>query len=188
VTRVALVLAGLAFAATPPSPAVLVLHRADVGRAFTGRGQRVDNANAARGGPPGLAARLARWGRVDGYDVEFFRSVGPATLQDGPVTIESSASVYAGRAGAHAAFAYTRQHLVPAGYVPLALGFTIGVDARQWVRQGASGLGTLLQYLLVWREGRIVASIVVTGRVGVVSAADVAPLARRQDARIRAAE
>jgi len=40
---------------------------------------------------------------------------------------------------------------------------------------------------LVWREHDVDASIVVTGRVGVVSAADVAPLARRQEARIRTA-
>jgi hypothetical protein len=57
----------------------------------------------------------------------------------------------------------------------------------QWVRQGESGLGTMLQYVLIWRERNVDASIVLTGRVGVVSAADVAPLARRQETRIRAA-
>jgi hypothetical protein len=45
----------------------------------------------------------------------------------------------------------------------------------------------MLQYRLLWRERNVDASIEITGRVGVVSAADVAPLARRQDARIRAA-
>ncbi len=54
-------------------------------------------------------------------------------------------------------------------------------------QRGESGLGTMLQYVLIWRERNVDASIVLTGRVGVVSAADVAPLARRQQARIRAA-
>ena len=53
--------------------------------------------------------------------------------------------------------------------------------------QGESGVGTLLRYVLIWRERNVDASIVVTGRVGVVSAAEVAPLVLRQDARIRAA-
>jgi hypothetical protein len=45
----------------------------------------------------------------------------------------------------------------------------------------------VLHYVLIWREHTVDASIVVTGRVGVVSAADLAPLARRQEARIRVA-
>jgi hypothetical protein len=77
-----------------------------------------------------------------------------------------------------AAIAYARQHLVPVGYVPLALGFSVGEEARQWVSQGESGLGTMLHYVLIWRERNIDAAIAITGRVGVVSAFDVAPLAR----------
>jgi hypothetical protein len=45
----------------------------------------------------------------------------------------------------------------------------------------------MLRYVLIWRERNVDAAITVTGRVGVVSAADLAPLARRQEARIRAA-
>jgi hypothetical protein len=170
----------------PPPPA-LVLRRADVGSAFTGRGGDVTNAEAARGAPAGFAARLVRWGRLEGYDVSFTRTMTPGNLQDGPLAIESSASLYRSAGGAHAAFVYARQHLVPAGYVPLPLGFRVGQEARQWVRQGEAGVGTVLQYLVIWRERNVDASIIVTGRVGVVSAADPAPLARRQDARIRAA-
>jgi hypothetical protein len=145
----------------------------------------VSNADAARG-LPGYGARLARWGRLEGYDIVFGRRVGPATLQDGPILVESSASLYRGPGGAHSAFTYTRQHFVPPGYVPLQLGFAIGQEARQWVRQGEAGVGTVLQYLVIWRERNVDASIIVTGRVGVVSAADPAPLARAQDRHIRA--
>jgi hypothetical protein len=195
-TRVPLGLACLLAAATCsaasaaprlPRPQTLVLRRADVGRAYTGRGARVGNAAAAHGAPPGYATKLARWGRIGGYEVDFTRAAGAATLQDGPLLVRSSASVYRSESGAHAAFAYARRHLVPAGYVPLALGFSVGEEARQWVDQRGSSLGALLQYVLIWRERNLDASIVLTGRVGVVSAFDVAPLARRQEERIRAA-
>lgn len=167
-------------------PATLVLQQRDLGRAFSGRGARIDNAAAAVGAPAGFAARLALWRRLGGYQAQFTRTAEPATLQDGPLAITSSASVYADAAGAQAAFAYAAKRLVPAGYVPLALGFAIGEQARQWVRQDASGLGAMLQYTLIWRERNVDAAIVVSGRFGVVSAADLAPLARRQDSRIRA--
>jgi hypothetical protein len=176
--------AGAAVPRTPP-PATLVLHRADLTTAYTGRGARVDNAAAARGAPPGFAARLARWGRIDGYEVDFTRHTG--TLQDGPLELKSSASVYRRTAGARTAFAYARLHLVPRGYVPLALGVRLGDEARQWVSQDESGVGTLLEYIVIWRTRNVDASIALTGRVGVVSAADIAPLARKQDLRIRAA-
>jgi len=168
-----------------PRPATLVLHRADLGAAYAGRGARVGNAAAARGAPTGFAAKLASWGRIDGYEVDFTRRTG--SLQDGPLEIKSAANVYRSTAGARTAFAYARVHLVPRGYVPLALGVPLGDEARQWVSQGESGLGTLLSYVVIWREHNVDASIVLTGRVGVVSAADIAPLAQKQDSRIRAA-
>lgn len=166
---------------------MLVLRGGDLGATYSGQGSRISNADAARGAPAGLAARLRRWGRVDGYDVDFTRRIGVGGLQDGPVEVKSAASVYGSRVGAHGAFVYATRHDVPTGYVPLALGFSVGEEARQWVSEAASRLGEMLQYVLIWRERTVDASIVVTGRVGVVSAADLAPLARKQQARIRAA-
>jgi hypothetical protein len=171
-------------AAATPQPATLVLRSSDLGPGYTARGVRVGNADAVRGAPPGFAAKLTRWGRVTGFEVDFTRPARQATLQDGPLEVRSSASVYRSATGARAAFAYARGHLVPNGYVPLALGFAVGEEARQWV---SGDLGTMLRYVLIWRERTVGAAIVVTGRVGVVSAADLAPLARRQEARIRAA-
>lgn len=156
--RVALV---VALAVALPQPSACVLRRSDIGAAFTARG-------AAAG--------------AHGYEVVFTRRTG--SLQDGPLFVQSSATVYRVASAAHS---YAVRFHPPAGYVPLSLGFTIGTDAKQWVRQGESGVGSLLQYMLVWRERNVDASIVITGRIGVVSAADVAPLARRQDARIRSA-
>jgi hypothetical protein len=158
--RVALV---VALAVALPQPSACVLRRSDVGAAFT-----------ASGAPAG----------TNGYRVDFTRRTG--SLQDGPLFVRSSASVYRSARGAREALAYTARH-VATGYVPLPLGFSVGRDAHQWVRQGESGVGAMLQYLVLWREQNVDASIVITGRVGVVSAADAAPLARRQEARIRKA-
>jgi hypothetical protein len=168
-----------------PPLARLVLRGGDVGAAYSGHGATVSNKEAAHGEPSGFGGRLSRWGRIDGYQVDITRRVGFGTLQDGPVDVKSAASVYRSSGGAHEAFVYSTRHLVPPGYVPLPLGFTVGNEARQWVSEAASGLGAMLQYVLIWRERTVDASILVTGRVGVVSAADLAPLARRQDARIR---
>jgi hypothetical protein len=160
VVRVALV---VVLAVALPQPSVCVLRQTDVGAAFT-----------ASGAPAG----------VNGYAVVFTRRSG--SLQDGPLFVRSSANVYRSARGAREALARSARH-VASGYVPLPLGFSVGQEAHQWVRQGESGVGAMLQYLVVWREHNVDASIVITGRVGVVSAADAAPLARRQDARIRRA-
>jgi hypothetical protein len=183
----AIALSAVAGAAHTPPPSALVLHRADLGRAYTGHGVAVSNSDVARGAPVGFAGKLARWGRVDGYEVDFTRALSATGLQDGPLIVTSTASVYRTAGGARASIAYANRRLVPTGYVPLALGFRVGRQARQWVRQGASGVGAVLQYVVSWREQTVDASIVLTGRVGVVSAADIAPLALRQDARIRRA-
>jgi len=174
--RARLSLGLVAVVVAAPQPSALVLHRSDVGAAFSARGMRISNRDVPR---------PLRRGRIDGHEVVFTRTTG--SLQDGPLQVQSGAGVYRTGSEAHAAIAYSARQLVPAGYVPLQLGFAIGRDARQWVRQGEAGVGTVLQYLLIWREHDVDASIVITGRVGVVSAADVAPLARRQEARIRAA-
>jgi hypothetical protein len=167
-------------------PQALVLHRRDIAGTWqTEVAHTVSNAAAARDGPPGFATLLRRWGRLDGYRVELTRAATATGLQEGPLAIQTSASVYRTAAGAHAAFAYDRKHLVPRGTARIALGFRLGDEASEYVSQNASGVGDLLEYTLVWRERNVLASLVVIGRVGVVSAADLAPLASAQDRRIR---
>src|SRR6516165_12119955 len=123
--RVSLVGFVAASALTPPPPATLVLQGSDVGPAFSGQRAAVSNADAARGAAPGFAAMLARWGRVEGYEVDFTRRVGAGTLQDGPIVVKSSASAYRRPGGAHLAFLYATRHLVPTSFVPLRLGFGV---------------------------------------------------------------
>jgi hypothetical protein len=73
---------------------------------------------------------------------------------------------------------------VPRHTAGLAVGYRLGDAAHEYVVQLGSALGALLRYTIVWREGSVDASVTVTGRVGVVSAADLAAPARAQQARI----
>ena len=114
------------------------------------------------------------------YRVEFARATTAAGLQDGPLAVLSSAAVYGSRTAAHAAL----QRSIPRGAAGLAVGYRVASEAHEYVVQLGSALGALLRYTLVWRDGTIDASVTVIGRVGVVSAADLAAPARAQEARI----
>jgi hypothetical protein len=119
-------------------------------------------------------------GSAQSYRVEFARPTTVTGLQEGPLAIVSTAAMYPNAAAARNA----QRHPLPRGAAELEVGYALGGGAREWVVQLGSALGALLRYTLEWREGRVDASIVVIGRVGVVSAADLAPLARTQEARI----
>jgi hypothetical protein len=169
-------------------PRQLVLRLGDLPSDFAtsrvGTGS-VDNAQAAVGGPANLATRLRRWGRIGGYQVRFSRPLNARTLQRGPLFIASEASVYRTARGAAAAFSYTVCVLIGKSFVSLPVDFALGADqAHEYVVQtsvlGLQGLG----YLLVWRKQRVVASLSLTGRFGVVSAHDVASPAKKQEAHI----
>jgi len=148
-----------------PIAAALVLHRADLPPGF-----RTGTA---------VASRLA--GGSAGCRVVYSRATTAAGLQEGPLQIQSAAVRYPSAAAARTAFARTP---APRGTARLALDYRIGAQARQYVSENESGFGQLLEYWLVWREGAVEASLLVIGRVGVVSAADLAPLARAQERRI----
>ncbi len=166
-----------------PKALVLGLHDLPAGFVRVSDSGTVDNARAAAGGPPGQVGRLVGWGRLTGYQAHLAR-YRPGGPDQGPLDIHSVASVYRDAKGAAAALAYTSRHLVPRGLSPIALAVRMGARAHEYVGQipfrGVPGL----LYVLIWREGRVFAGITVTGAVGDVSAADVAAVAERQEARI----
>jgi len=139
--------------------ASLTLHSADLPHGFT-------RTNA--GGSP------------SSYHVDFARATSAAGLQEGPLEVESRAAVYPAPAGAHAAL----RRAIPKSAAGLAVGYRLGDEAHEYVVQLGSAVGALLRYTIVWREGVVEASVTVIGRVGVVSAADLAPPARAQQKRI----
>ena len=166
----------------------LVLRSRDVAGSFVVRSRRDGVkvfAEDPLATPTTVVLRLGHLGKTDGCRADLVRPVTAVGLQQGPLEIISSASVYRRRAGARSAFAYAARSLVPAIYAPLPVDFRLGDESREWVRQGSSQFGTMLVYFVLWRHRQIDASIVIVGRVGVVSAANVAPLAAAQEARIR---
>lgn len=128
----------------------------------------------------GKFARTQAGGSVARYHVAFSRVNGAAGLQEGPLEIDSTVVVYPGQGAARAAL----RRAVPRNTAGLAVGYRLGDAAHEYVVQLGSALGALLRYTIVWREGTVDASVSVTGRVGVVSAADLAAPARAQEARI----
>src|ERR671929_626664 len=129
--------------------------------------------------PPGFVKEQAARSAA-GYRVEYARPTTATGLQEGPLAITSSAAVYGDAAAARAALRRTEPH----GTAGLRVGYRVGDEAHEYVVQLGSALGALLRYSLFWRDGRVDASVTVIGRVGVVSSADLAPLARAQEARI----
>ncbi len=145
----------------------------------------VDNAQAAAGGPADLLTRLQRWGRVGGYRVRFSRRLNARTLQQGPLFIAGEASVYRTARGAAAAFSYSVRFLIAESFISLPVDFALGADqARAYVVETSVRGLQGLRYLLVWRKQRVVASLSLTGRFGVVSAHDLASPAKKQEAHI----
>jgi hypothetical protein len=125
-------------------------------------------------------ARTEASGTAGAYRVEFARPTTATGLQDGPLAIFSSAAVHGDAAAARTAL----RRSIPRGVAGLAVGYRLGDEAHEYVVQLGSSVGALLRYTLAWRDGPFDASVTVVGRVGVVSAADLAPLARAQEARM----
>ena len=144
---------------THVSAASLVLHAGDLPHGFV----RTEGAGSSAG-----------------YRVEFVRPTTATGLQEGPLVIASSATLYRNRATAHAAL----RRPIPHGAAGVAVDYRLGDEARGYVVQLGSLVGALLRYTVLWRNGSVDESVVVIGRVGVVSAADLAPLARAQEARV----
>jgi hypothetical protein len=129
--------------------------------------------------PPGFVREQAE-GSAASYRVAFARLTTATGLQEGPLAITSSAAVYPDAPTARLALRRSAPH----GTAGLEVGYRLGDEAHEYVVQLGSAFGALLRYSLFWRDGRVDGSVSVTGRVGVVSSADLAPLARAQEARI----
>jgi hypothetical protein len=187
---VVLALAGCggSHAAIPRSAlARLVLAPSDVPRLTrfdVGRQVRLDNLVGPRKDP-------ARFGREGGWKARYRRS-GATAATPGPLVVESRADIFPSGSGAKkdlqaydeefremiASAPTLRRRLAPPGALgDAALAMTI----RQPGRPGARF------YRIAWRDHNATASVLVEGFEGRVDLAQAVALARRQEARIRAA-
>jgi hypothetical protein len=158
----------------------LVLHVSDLSRAWT----RFDEGRqVAADAPPGRRADPGRFGRRSGWKARY-RRPGSARTR-GPLVIESRADLFADAEGAEADLAALAHDLdaTVGGPVrriePPDLGDeAVAATARQ---------GTVVFYSVAWRQGNVVAALLVNGFVRSLTFADAVRLARRQEQRIAAA-
>jgi hypothetical protein len=171
------------------SPAAMVLAPADLPAGFaldrTATGPR-PNARAANEFDVPLAA-FRQWGRVTGYEASFTRPARLVRRTRGALLVTSGVSVYGDAAGAHAAYAFNVKRCRRAPFARRARAVDVGQEAllcRATVDRGGEAA---VLYTLVWRRGRVFAALTAVGQPGQIRPADVLPLARRQDERIRSA-
>lgn len=133
-------------------PKVLVLSQVDVPAGFrldrSETGVR-SNATEARNDPR-LPALFRRWGRVTGYESGFDR---------GPATIGSRADVFRSARGAGELVSWFDREVRKAGMRGLRRG-RVEIGAGGWLYRGPSPTPFAL---VVWREGRVFAGVVLTG-------------------------
>lgn len=191
----ALVLAALvaALAAAPAGaardPGSLVLQPADLSGVFdrTAARYRTNETTARENGvQPSL---LRSWGRVNGYEALYERTVDPAVPPRGAATITANASVYRSAAGLRKAYARSVASVdevrkgEPAR-VPRPLPGRLGDAARLWeTRLTENGLRVVV-YTLVWRANGVLSHLSVAGLQGRLTTSDVLALGRKQQARV----
>jgi hypothetical protein len=171
------------------SPAAIVLAPGDLPAGFAvdpaGTGSR-PNARAAKEFDVPLAA-FRRWGRVTGYEASFTRATRLDRRRRGAVSVTSGVSVYRDAGGAHAAYAFNVKRCRRAPFARPAPAAGVGQEALLCGAAVERGGQTAILYPLIWRRDRVFAAITAVGLPGQIGPADVLPLARRQDERIRAA-
>jgi len=170
----------------------MVLGLSDLPAGFTvEKGRYVDNRAAARQTTNQSQAKsladYKRWGRIMGYERNFEREGLVGALQ-----VESNASVYKTAKGAtestRESFSVATKPNV-AGWVfkPVSAGGAIGHEARVYSTSVKQGGLDLTVVVVIWRYRTVKASIFAGGFKGTVDAAEIASLARKQQAKIEAA-
>jgi hypothetical protein len=158
----------------------LVLHQADLGRAFSsfyvGRLVRLDTLGTSRADPE-------RFGRKGGW-IARFRRAGSAKTQ-GPLVVESRADLFSSDAGARSDLAAYRTEFdrIPGSQIRRLSVSGLGDEAIgiTWVQPG--GLRVRF-FTIAWRDRNVSASVTAEGFDGKITRRDVERLANRQDKRI----
>jgi hypothetical protein len=160
-----------------PDTRTMVLARSDMPAGF-GR----DSANYLKNAALARDGVYKKSGRVIGYEADFSRG-GLLTM----ASVLSVASLYKSDAGAHASYASALASVRRRGYKRLSLGAPLGNEAVFYVGEHENDGITVSAYAIIWRWGRVKASLGVGGLAGYVDPAGVVDLARKQQARIAAA-
>ncbi len=171
-----------------PSRLVVQLGDLPPGFAATSRRARPNATVAKETGVP--LATLIDWGRIDGFQAEYDRSVDPASPPHGAATVSAAASTYRTAKGLARAYRASVERIARTRsprYVSRALPARLGDAAQLWETRFVQDGITVVLFTVVWRTAGTLSNVAVAGVAGRLSAADALVIARKQDARVRAA-
>jgi hypothetical protein len=176
--------------AAAKDPAQLVVQLSDLPTGFTATSRRTrPNATVAKETGVPLAT-LTGWGRIGGFQAEYDRSVDPAAPPRGAATVSAAASTYRTAKGLQQAYVASVKRIAEtpaARNVARAAPTGLGDGAKLWeARLKQDGVSVVL-YTVVWRRAGTLSHVAVAGVAGRLTAADALAIARKQDARVRAA-
>ena len=155
-------------------PKRMVLRLSDLPTGFAlDHAYYADNVRAAKESQTPLAL-LVRWGRINGYQVDYARAGNRGILH-----VRSVASRYGTAKGAADSLHYAFSE---AGRV--FTGTRIGTESRMYTATVNSQAVPVVGYAVFWRSRTVKAGIVAAGVKGTVRATDAVALARKQQARI----
>jgi hypothetical protein len=176
--------------AAAPDTKQMVLTLRDLPAGFkVDKAYYADNKRAAKESENQTLAQYTAWGRINGYDREFSRDVGTGIL-----FVSADASTYATVGGVTRSVndAYTIEGKVhrfegkPVTFVRVPTA-RVGDDARMFKATMKSNGYTFDAYGVIWRYRTVAASVLALGLHGTVKPAQVAALARAEQAHIAAA-
>lgn len=174
--------AGASGATATPNPKRMVLQLSDVPSGFSlVRGRYVSNAQAAK--ETTVKKDYAKLGRINGYESEFARHGVPLV---GILQVTSAASNYKTAAGAHASIRISEVAALRSTprFRRLSVGTALGDEARLLAVTKRQGGVSVDVYALVWRSGKVYASIFAGALAGTGNPAQVVALGKKQQRRI----
>jgi hypothetical protein len=176
--------AGAGVQPAPPDTKGMVLQLSDLPHGFD-RSEGVYVTNAYLDRVSGVKKDYEKLGRLAGYRATY-RRAGIS----GVLGVDAFASIYRSTSGAHDSYAQTLAGAVQNGgptFRWLPLRPRLGSEARVYVvTERQSGM-RVAYYTIAWRRGRVFAEVIGGGVWGRITLAQVAALARKQEARIVAA-
>jgi hypothetical protein len=171
-------------------PSRMVVQLSDLAAGFETATRRArPNATVAKETGVPLTT-LIGWGRIDGFQAEYDRSVDPASPPHGAATVSAAASTYRTAKGLARAYRASVERIARTRsprYVSRALPARLGDAAQLWETRFVQDGITVVLFTVVWRTAGTLSNVAVAGVAGRLSAADALVIARKQDARVRAA-
>jgi hypothetical protein len=143
-------------------------------------GKYVSNAQLRAKKPRG--GYDAALGRLTGYGTTFTKNGGAGLLE-----IHAEASRYRSVALAHASFLGGAKVVEAEKFRRTAVGASLGNEARLYKTTSTEGRTEVDVYVVVWRSGALISTVLGAGVAGTVVPRDVVALATKQQARVTAA-